>query len=588
MSSSLRSLSRVLRNVAGAAVVLVIAACGGGGGGGASPSATTSTPQTQAVSPAGGSTGDTTTTALQATRLAHQASFGPSPALVQAITAQGPEAWIRAQFVTSGSRYSRGGGADVHQWTGSGGYCDAKGGTCWRDNFSAEPLLWDFYRNALGQPDQLRQRVAFALSQVLVVSDLEVNGTYGLRRYHQLFLDNAFGNYGTLLKAVAKSPVMGDYLNNANNSKAAPNENFARELLQLFSLGTCLLNADGSLQGGRCQPVYDNTTVRQYAYALTGWTYPSGGATAWGCGSGTNCRFYAGDMVPAAARHDTEARTLLNGFSLPANHGTEQALDTVIASLVSHPNMPPFIGKQLIQHLVTSNPSAGYVSRVAAAFASGQFQAPGGAIGSGTRGDLTATLAAVLLDDEARSATQAASFGKLREPVLFMTSVLRALDGVTDGESLSWWWGGVMNQHVFKPPSVFSYFPPDYPLPGNSGLQAPTFALHNASTLLGRLNYLHYLLFWNGTVAANSSVPEPLGTRVDLSGWTAKADDAAVLVDAMAVRALGAPLPTSARTKVIDAVTVYNANTDRNNWRANRVRQAAYLVFASPHYQVQR
>lgn len=583
MVSFLRSLCRT----GSAAAFLVIAACGGGGGGSSNPPATGTT-QAQTVSPGTGNGGDTTTTTLQATRLAHQATFGSTPALVQDIVAKGPEGWVRAQLQASGSRYSRGGGADVHQWTGAGGYCDARGGSCWRDNFSAEPLLWDFYRNALGQPDQLRQRVAFALSQILVVSDLEVSGTYGLRRYHQRLLDNAFGSYGALLKAVAKSPVMGDYLNNVNNSKTAPNENFARELLQLFSVGNCLLESDGALQGGRCQPVYDNDMVRQYAYALTGWTYPSGGAAAWSCGSGLHCRFYDGDMVPVPSRHDTQARTLLGGVSLPANHTADQALDSVIASLVAHPNMPVFIGRQLIQHLVTSQPSAAYVGRVAAAFAAGRFQAPGGAIGSGTRGDLGATVAAVLLDDEARSAPVGPTFGKLREPVLFMTGVLRALGGVTDGEALSWWWGGVMNQHVFKPPSVFSYFPPDYPLPGGAGLKAPTFALHNASTLLGRLNYLHYLLFWNGTAAANSSVPEPLGTSVDLSSWTAQADDAAALVDAMAVRALGAPLPSAARSRVVDAVSAYNTTTDRNNWRANRVRQAAYLVFASPHYQVQR
>lgn len=573
-------------------MALALAACGGGGGASSSPS----TAGTQAAAPVAGNAGDASTTVLQANRLAHQASFGPTSALVQTITTQGPEAWVRAQLAATGSRYTRGGGSDVHQWTNAGSsYCDSRGANCWRDNFSAEPLLWDFYRNALTQPDQLRQRVAFALQQILVVSDLEVSGTYGLRRYHNLMLEGAFGTYGALLKQVALSPVMGDYLNNVNNSKTAPNENFARELLQLFSLGTCLLNADGSLQGGRCQPVYDNAKVRDVAYALTGWTYPAGGATAWGCWpSGTNCRFYDGAMVSVPALHDTAARTLPGGVALPSGHSAEQALDAVINSLVAHPNMAPFIGRQLIQHLVTSNPTPAYVGRVSAAFNSGRYAAPNGAIGSGQRGDLAATTAAVLLDDEARLTPSSATYGKLRDPVLHMIGALRALNGVTDGEALSWWWGGALSQHVFKPPSVFSFFQGDYPLPGTSGtsgsngLQGPTFALHNASTALGRLNYLHYLLFWGGTAAANSSLSEPLGTRVDLTEWTAQASDASALVDRMATLALGAPLPSSARSKVIEAVSAFNANTDRTNWQINRVRQAAYLVFASPQYQIQR
>lgn len=582
-----RLFNRRVSRAAAVCLSLVLASCGGGGGGGSTP---TGTAGAQAAAPVSGNTGDATTSVLQANRLAHQASFGPTAALVQTISTQGPEAWVRAQLATSGSRYTRGGAGDVHQWTTAGSnYCDSRGSTCWRDNFSAEPLLWDFYRNALNQPDQLRQRVAFALQQILVVSDLEVSGTYGLRRYHNLMLDGAFGTYGALLKQVAMSPVMGDYLNHVNNSKTAPNENFARELLQLFSLGTCLLNTDGTLQGGRCQPVYDNARVRDVAYALTGWTYPAGGATAWGCWpSGTNCRFYDGPMVPVPALHDTAARTLPGGVSLASGHSAEQALDAVINSLVAHPNMAPFVGRQLIQHLVTSNPSSAYVGRVSAAFSSGRYVAPNGAIGSGQRGDLGATVAAVLLDDEARLMPTSATYGKLRDPVLHMTGVLRALNGVTDGEALSWWWGGVLSQHVFKPPSVFSFFQGDYPLPGGSGLQAPTFALHNASTALGRLNYLHYLLFWGGTTAANSSLPEPLGTRVDLTAWTSQASDPAALVDAMATRALGAPLPGTVRSKVIDAVSAFDANSDRTQWQINRVRQAAYLVFASPQYQIQR
>ena len=177
------------------------------------------------------------------------------------------------------SRYTRGGDDSVHKHTAAGDFCATRGADCWRDWQSTEPLLWDFYRNAISQPDQLRQRVAFALQQIVVVSGIEVSGTYGFRKYHNDLMDLSFGNYRDVLRKVTLSPLMGDFLNNANNDKDAPNENYARELLQLFSIGTCELEADGALKTGKCVPTYDNETVRSYAYALTGWTYPAGGVS---------------------------------------------------------------------------------------------------------------------------------------------------------------------------------------------------------------------------------------------------------------------------------------------------------------------
>ena len=498
-------------------------------------------------------------------------------------------AWVTSQMALKSSRYTSGGGGDVHQNTSSTFYCDipGKGADCWRDNFSSIPLLWDFYRNAIGQTDQLRQRVAFALQQIVVVSGTEIEGTYGLRNYHNTLLDNAFGNYRAVLKKVATSPVMGDFLNNANNDKAAPNENFARELLQLFSIGTCELNADGTIKGGQCAPTYTNDTVRSYAYALTGWTYPAGGATAWGCWpTGTNCQFYGGDMVPAETYHDTAARTLLAGVSLASGHKTADALEKVLDSLLAHPNTAPFVAKQLIQHLVTSNPSPGYVGRVAAVFKAGSFTSAGTSFGAGQNGDLAATVAAVLLDAEARSETPTRSTGKLREPVQMFTAVLRGLNGQSDGDALSWWWGDTMRQHVFRPPSVFSFYPPDYPVAGTT-LVGPAFGLHNANTALQRLNYLTYLLDWGGSTPA-TGVPGATGTKVNLAAFTADAADAAKLVDRLSMLALGAPLPAGPRAEVIKAVSWWTAQTDSANWQTNRVKTAAWLVYGSPQFQVQR
>jgi hypothetical protein len=518
-------------------------------------------------------------------RLADQASFGATEALVPAIQSQGLSGWISAQMALTNSRYTSGGDSSVHTYTGSGNFCDGKPTTCWRDWSSTEPLVWDFYRNAIGQPDQLRQRVAFALQQIVVVNNLEVSGTYGFRLYYNNLLANAFGNYRQVLKKVVLSPVMGDFLNNANNDKAAPNENFARELLQLFSIGTCQLNPDGTLKGGVCTATYANDTVRSYAYALTGWTYPAGGATPWGCWpSGMNCRYYAGDMTPVASYHDTAERPLLSGVTVAAGTSASAALESVLDSLMAHPNIAPFISKHLIQQLVSSNPSPAYVARVAAAFTAGKFQG----YGAGQKGDLAATVAAVLLDAEARGDTAARSAGKLREPVQLFTGVLRALNGKTDGDALSWYWGDTLMEHVFRPPSVFNYYPPDYPVAGTSPpLVGPAFGIHSANAALARLNYLTYLLDWGGS-APSASIPNATGTKVDLSAFTADAADAAKLVDRLSLLALGQALPSTPRAEVIKAVSWWTDKTDAANWKTNRVNAAAYLVFASPNYQVQR
>ena len=524
------------------------------------------------------------TTTLDAVRLANQATFGATEPLVASIRSQGASAWIATQMnLPQSSQYTSGAGPDMHLYTGTGDYCDGKVSTCWRDNLSSEPLLWDFYRNAMTQPDQLRQRVAFALQQILVVNNLKVTGTYGLRNYYNNLMALSFANYRDVLKKVSLSPVMADFLDHANNSKHLPNENYARELTQLFSIGNCQLNMDGSLKGGQCNPTHDNGTVRSIAQALTGWTYPVGGKAPYGCfPAGANCRYYGGDMVPLESYHTTAALQLPSGYALAANHTAAGALEVVLDSLMANPNMPPFIGKQLIQHLVTSNPSPAYVSRVANAFRSGKFQS----FGSGVNGDLSATVAAVLLDPEARGANLSRNAGKLREPVLMFTGVLRGLNGRTDGDALGWNWGGLLRQHVFRPPTVFNFYPPDYPVSGTN-LVGPAFGIHGSGTALARLNFLQYLIGWNGTRASASPVPNPIGTQIDLSAFLSSTDDAAALVDRLSNLALGQPLPEPGRADVIKAVAWWTASRDPVNWRIYRAQVAAYLVYGSPNYQVQ-
>jgi uncharacterized protein (DUF1800 family) len=523
-------------------------------------------------------------------RLASQATFGATEALVTTIRDQGQEKWVAAQMALDSSRYTLGGGADIHLGNSSIAYCDQPahaGLNCWRDNISTQPLVWDFYRNAVSQPDQLRQRVAFALQQILVVSNVDTEGTYGFRSFHNALMAGAFGSYRSLLRMVAVSPLMGDYLNNVNNHWAAPNENFARELLQLFSLGTCELNADGSLLGGACKATYDNATVREYAYALTGWTYPAGGTAPAGCwASGANCRYYGGDMVPLPAFHDTSARQLLAGVQLSSGHDPASALERVLDSVMAHRNIAPFVARRLIQHLVTSNPSPAYIARVSGAFSRGRYQGTTNSFGQGQPGDLAATVAATLLDEEARIESPSRQAGRLRDPVLLFTGALRALDGQTDGDALGFAIGGDLQQLVFRPPTVFSFYPSDYPVPG-TGLVGPSFGIHNTNTALARLSFLSYLLDLGGSTP-NASVPAATGTQVNLARFESDAADAAALVDRLSRLAIGQPLPAAGRDKVIAAVSWWTPDTDAVNWKNYRVRTAAYLVFAAPNYQIQR
>ncbi|UJW83852.1 DUF1800 domain-containing protein [Hydrogenophaga sp. SL48] len=534
-----------------------------------------------------------------AVRLAHQATFGPTEALVREIGEEGATHWIADQMSLRRtfkrsltgtevvpmplSRYTSGGTNAVHKHTSSTvEFCQGRGDNCWRDWSSSTPLVWDFYRNAVNSPDQLRQRVGLALQQLMVVSNFEVSGTYGLRNYNNMLLDHAFGNYRDLLRKVILSPVMGDYLDHVNNDKLAPNENFARELLQLFSLGTCELNTDGTLKSGACIPTYNNEQVRAYAFALTGWTYPAGGATPWGCWPrGANCQFYDGDMVTVAAFHDTQPRALLSGVSLASGHSAATALDAVLTSLMNHPNIGPFVSRHLIQQLVTSNPSPAYVQRVVTAFNTGRFDR----FGRGVKGDLAATVAAVLLDGEARSAATS-NGGRLREPIQLFTGAVRALNGRTDGDALGWWWGEELRQHAFRSPSVFNFYPPDYPVAGTP-LVGPAFGIHNANTALNRLNFLNYLIMWDGS-NPSSSVPNAVGTKVNLSAFTTDATNPERLVDRLSLLVLGERLPDASRNAVLTAVSSITQSNSGSAYLTTRVKQAAFLVLASPQYQMTR
>jgi uncharacterized protein (DUF1800 family) len=515
-----------------------------------------------------------TTASSDVLRFLEQASFGPTDALADEVQSQGIAAYLDAQLALPPS--SLGTFAIVTQ--SSAQLCPTGSPPgCYRDNYTAFPVTVQFFRNALTAPDQLRQRVAFALGQILVVSGADVPSTYGIAAYQQLLVNDALGSFRTLLEDVTLSPAMGRYLDMANNDKpnpaagTHPNENYARELLQLFSIGLVQLAADGTVQqggDGGPMPTYDQADVSELARVFTGWTYPTvPGATA----RPHNPAYFAGPMIAVAANHDTGAKTLFDGTTLPAGRSAQQDLDDALDRIFQHPNVGPFIGRQLIQHLVTANPSPAYVARVSAVFADD---------GHGARGNLGAVVRAILLDPEARGdAPTDPAFGKLREPALLFTGVARALGAASDGVMLRNA-SATVEQDVFNAPSVFSFYPPDTPL-GGTALVSPSSQIFDSTTALARPNLIYSLLYKGAP--PDATVTGATGTTVTLSALASVGADPAALVDRLDVLLLHRTMSDEVRQAIIAAVGSVDASDV-----TGRARMAAYLVASSPQYQVER
>ncbi|HYL58895.1 MAG TPA: DUF1800 domain-containing protein, partial [Candidatus Acidoferrales bacterium] len=399
-------------------------------------------------------------------RFLEQASWGPTTADVVELQQVGIDSWLSAQLSTPPTLI----GAPSNQSFNT--YAQAQ-----------------FILNAMGAPDQLRQRVAFALGQVFVISGLKIP-VQGMVPYLNLLSQNAFGNFKDLMKAVTLSPAMGHYLDMVDNDKpnpnkgTLPNENYAREFLQLFTIGTIKLNADGSPQldqSSQTIPTYDQTQIQQLARVFTGWTYPPLPNFP---SLPHNPQFFVGAMVPTEGNHDMDVKTVF-GQALPAGQSAEQDLDQTIGIVFNHPNVGPFIALRLIQHLVTSNPSPAYIQRIATVFANN---------GSGVRGDLSAVVRAILLDPEARqgdAGSPSATGGHLREPVLFATAILRALNATLGpGNFLAEYINGYgLGQELLYPPSVFNYYSPFSRIPGGQ-LLGPEFQLLTPSTAVLRANFV--------------------------------------------------------------------------------------------------
>jgi len=544
-------------------------------------------------------------------RFLEQASWGPTSAEVARVKAIGFRAYLNEQFslpptnLAKGSNYpdlifpvdQQDSECPISPVIFDPSYNQA---VCIRDKFTMYPLQRTFFSGALYGNDQLRQRVAFALHQILVVSgSSEVNRPSWMTPYLQALDRNAFGNYQTLLSEITLTPAMGEYLDMRLSTRTSPNENFAREVLQLFSVGTDLLNPDGTPQRdaqGNTIPTYTQADVNEFTRVFTGWNFalPFVGAT-------TNFR---DPMVPrGGTNHDVGAKTLLNGFTIAAcsSSNTTCAQSDMIAvmnHLANHPNVGPFIGKQLIQHLVTSNPSPAYVERVAKVFnndCSGLY--PQGCLN--VRGHLKLVVQAILLDPEARGDLKTdPNYGKLREPAQYINGFLRAFnvksfDKTTTSDGVLGTRGGdftgAIDQPIFQPPTVFSYYQPHYEVPGTKIL-GPAFGILSTTTTLRRANNINTLIYTGvtaNTTPTAASPDRPRGTSIDIANLEALAGNPADVVNALDALLLHGTMNSQMRSSIITAMNAVNdANVTTRNQK--RARIAVYLVATSSQYDVQR
>jgi len=562
----------------------MLAGCGGSDG----SSTTTPSASFESATIPSGSAGSTITPVAaaisftDAARLLEQATFGPTPSEVRRVAALGFDGYIAEQIAKPATGYSGFTYVPLLAAASCQHNAAAPASTasiCARDNYSAFQVQRQFFENALTGPDQLRQRVAFALSQLFVVSEEKIHEAYGMAAFQNLLLNDAFLNFRRLIEDVTLSPVMGHYLDMAKNAKVnpvagtSPNQNYARELLQLFSIGINKLNPDGSFAldaNNQPQATYDENVIEGFSQIFTGWTFAPlpGAPSAW-----NNPVNFQGTMVSFPEKHEPGTKLLLNGAVVPAGQTSEADLKLALDSVFSHPNVGPFIGKQLIQHLVTSNPSPAYVARIASVFANN---------GQGVRGDLAAVVKAILGDVEARGDSPSQpSAGHLREPALFITAVMRGLGGRSDGvllrSAIS-----AMGQPVFSPPTVFNFYPPSYELPV-TGTLAPEFFIQNAATGLARSNFVNQLLFRSGA-PADPTVKGSFGTMVDLSSFVgAQPTPASTLVNQLSTQLMHGSLSSAAQDIIVSAINVIPTSD-----ALGQVTAAAYLITTSQQFQVER
>ncbi|TFW31322.1 DUF1800 domain-containing protein [Massilia horti] len=540
----------------------LLTACGGGGGGAA--------PAVGGPVAGGGNNGGPVAGAItdaDASRFLAQASMGANRDQIARVKALGYDGWLEEQFglAPSISRWD---------WLVAAGYSDVANRN---SEAGFDACAW---RKLIASPDTLRQRITLALSEIVVVG---IDGLVGAgwkqftgAAYLDLLETNAFGNYRTLLQAVSQSAAMGEFLTFRGNTKfdpktgAMPDENYARELMQLFSIGLVQLNLDGTAKSANGQPqeTYGLDDITGLARVFTGWDYDMAG------GNFNNAPdFKRRPMTQIASRHETGSKTFL-GSNIGGGGDGASDLKAALDIIFAHPNVGPFIGKQLIQRLVCSNPTPAYVARVASVFNND---------GKGVRGDLKAVIKAILLDDEARNPAVAAgpAFGKQREPILRFVAWARAFNAASASDA--WNIGNTsdaatrLGQSPLRSPSVFNFFRPGYVPPNSAiasaGLVAPEFQLTNESSTVGYINYMQ--------TAVSRGVGD---VKADYSKLLPLADNAGALLDELNTVLAAGQLQSATLTILRTALDSMPTGSD--TVRLNRIYAALVLVLAAPEFTI--
>ncbi len=536
-------------------LALTLAACGGGGGGSAPPGPP-SPPPPPSISKA------------EAFQLLNQASFGATEAEADRVISMGFEVWIDDQFTKPASLQLP--------------FLQALpppqfGGERQPDRVD----IW--FRNALNGDDQLRQRVAFALSEIFVISQQGALSElpWGMADFYDTLVEYSFGNYRDLIKEVSLHPAMGVYLSMLGNEKPnpalniRPDENYARELMQLFSIGLVELNNDGTrkLDGlGQSIPTYDQAIIEAFAHVYTGWSYA-------GFSDLRNAfPTYFNQVQPMAlysAYHDTGEKAVLSGVVIPAGQTGEQDLDAALDTIFNHPNVGPFIAIRLIQRLVTSNPSPAYVDRIASIFNNN---------GSGIRGDLGAVVKAILMDDEAHPDMPMELDGKVKEPILRLTQLWRAYNATSQsGRYPLGYVYIIFGQGPMQAPHVFNFFSPFFAPPGeirDSGLVAPELEIATEYLNTYITNYMFFQTFGLNSTNQNLDVDD---VYINFESEMVIAADIDRLVDSVAGKLLAGEISTTLRNEIAGMLALIPETET-----ALRAAEAVYLVVTSPEFAYQR
>jgi len=560
-------MKRTIINLATIVTALLLAACGGDNGAGKKPPAPTLAPAIAPALPAtevNNAAPNNPMSKEDTYRLLEQTTFGARLNDINSLSGSGPESWIDQQLALPATYMSDG-------------------------LYLAQNNRWNEYvnvwwRNSLTAEDQLRQRTAFALSQIFVISAIDGLGDEqpGLANYYDILLRHSFGNYRELLEQITLSPIMGEYLSMKGNHKPdaeqniRPDENYARELLQLFSIGLSMLNEDGSTindADGVPVPTYDQDTVEAFAHVFTGWHFANAEHFRW-----PENKDFINPMVAWPEYHDTGEKKLLNGFVVPAGQSAEKDLADALDNIANHPNVGPFIVKHLITKLVTSNPSPEYIRDVVQVFNRNS---------KGERGNLGSTIKALLMHSEARTGhlSNPHTFGKTKEPLMRVTQLWRAFAPKALHPDFNYAWvGQELRQSPLGSPSVFNFFSPDFSQPGrirNSGLISPEFEIIDETSTISMTSRLLSNSLWshNYKVANDSN-----RVAIDINREMSMEDDRDALLDHLDLLLLGGRMSAELRLEVNKLMDT----RDYPNAESQRIAEAIFLIISSPAAAIQR